>query len=246
MDNNLKIALIGYGSMGKEIERIALEQNIEITDIFDIDAPISDTSKYNFDVAIDFSYPDAVLSNLSAVAKLNKNLVIGTTGWIQHIDKIKEIVENSQIGVIWGSNYSIGMQIFFQTVRQAAKLLNTTTDYDIMLSEMHHKRKIDSPSGTALTIGKIITEEYNSKENILVETSHKRINPNELHITSLRGGEIAGTHTVYIDSSADTIELTHRAKNRTGFAKGAILAAKWIHNKKGFYNFESLFEKFSD
>jgi len=236
-----KIAIIGYGSMGKEIERLAKEQNIIVTDIFDFDNKLSD-KKYDFDVAIDFSFPDSVEENLRIISAIKKNLVIGTTGWYQKKEEFAKLICKEGIGVVYGSNFSIGMQMFYRIVKNASHILNSVNGYDIMIHELHHKRKIDSPSGTANSLAQIIIEELDSKNEILTETSKERILPGQLHVTSTRGGEIAGTHTVYIDSIADTIELTHRAKNRTGFAIGALEAAKWIFGKKGFFQFTDVMD----
>jgi 4-hydroxy-tetrahydrodipicolinate reductase len=236
------IAIVGYGSMGKEIETLAKEQNYNIGAIFDIDSPLSSAGNYNFDIAIDFSLPEAVVSNVEILTSKKKSIIIGTTGWYSKIDKIRQIVEESGIGLVYGSNFSVGMQIFFRIVRKAASLLNNTQDYDIMLHELHHHKKKDSPSGTALSLAKIIQEEFHSKSKLLIDTSHGKIEPDQLHVTSTRGGEITGTHTIYIDSIADTIELTHRAKNRSGFAMGALMAAKWLYGKSGFYDFNEVFE----
>lgn len=235
-----KIALIGYGSMGKEIEAVAIENNIIITDIFDIDKPLQIDAVYNFDVAIDFSMPTAVLDNTRILAYHKKNIVIGTTGWMENKENIFRIAIENNIGLLYGSNFSIGIQIFNKLVAQAASLISEINDYDIMLHELHHKRKKDSPSGTALAIAQIILKNNSRKTKILSDTSYEKIDPANLHVTSTRGGEIAGTHTVYLDSSADTIEITHRAKNRRGFAIGAISAAKWIFNKQGIYNFDDI------
>ncbi|MBI3258084.1 MAG: 4-hydroxy-tetrahydrodipicolinate reductase [Ignavibacteriae bacterium] len=236
-----RIALIGYGSMGKEIERIAHKKGITISNIFDIDNPLSLSSPDNFDVAIDFSTPASIIENVRLVSKLQKDIVIGTTGWNDQFQEVVQHIENNSVGAIYGSNYSIGMQMFFRVVRQASMLINTVDEYDIFLHEIHHKRKIDSPSGTALSLADIILEEIERKQIIVSETLHSKINENELHISSVRGGEITGTHTVYVDSQADTIELTHRAKNRGGFALGALEAAGWIWKKKGVYDFTSVF-----
>lgn len=240
-ENYPRIALIGYGSMGKEIERIAHNKGITITNIFDIDNPLSLTSPDNFDVAIDFSTPASVVENARLVSLLNKNIVIGTTGWNDRFDEVQQHIATNKVGAIYGSNYSIGMQMFFRVVRQAAMLINSVDEYDIFLHEIHHKRKIDSPSGTALSLAQIVLEEVERKQVLNAETLHGRINENDLHVSSVRGGEVTGTHTVYVDSLADTIELTHRAKNRSGFALGAIEAAGWIWNKKGMYDFTSVF-----
>lgn len=237
------IALIGYGSMGKEIERLAGVKGISITNIFDINNPLTLSSPSNFDVAIDFSTPMAIAENVRILSMLKKDVVIGTTGWNNQFDEIKQLVEIKKIGLIYGSNYSVGMQMFFRVIRQAAKLINSIEDYDVFIHEVHHKLKIDSPSGTALSLGNIILEEVVRKQTIVSETMHGKSNYNDLHISSVRGGEVTGTHTVYIDSLADTIELTHRAKNREGFALGALEAARWIWNKKGMFDFTSVFSE---
>jgi 4-hydroxy-tetrahydrodipicolinate reductase len=239
---NLKIAIIGYGSMGKEVEKAALANKFEITNIFDIDNKISSFEKYEFDVAIDFSLPDAVLSNIQTLAKLNKNCVIGTTGWFAKFEEIKNIVNNSEIGCVYGSNFSIGMNYFFKIIEYSSKLLNKIDGYDIMLHEVHHNRKKDSPSGTANTLADIILKEYSKKDSINPDKIEGKILENQLHVSSSRVGEVTGFHTVWIDSLADTIELTHRAKNRSGFALGALEAAKWINNKKGFFDFKDCLE----
>lgn len=237
-----RIALIGNGSMGKEISRIAAERGFTITRIFDESSPLDASSPTDFDVAIDFSTPNAVLSNIQAICALRKNVVIGTTGWLEHLPAIKQLVEKHSIGVVYGSNFSIGMQMFFRIVRQAARLVNSAPEYDIFMQEIHHKRKLDSPSGTALSLGDIVLKEVDWKSSIYTETSHGKISPDDFHISSVRGGEVTGTHSIMIDSSADTIELTHRAKNRSGFASGALVAAEWIWKRQGVYDFTEQFE----
>ncbi len=237
-----RIALVGNGSMGKEISRIAGEQGIHITHVFDEQTPLNPSSPSDFDVVIDFSTPHAVLSTIQSACELRKNVVIGTTGWLEHLPVIKQLVEKHSIGVIYGSNYSIGMQMFFRIVRQAARLVNSSQEYDIFMQEIHHKRKLDSPSGTALSLGDIIVAEVDRKSTLYTDTSHGKISPEVLHISSVRGGEVTGTHSVYVDSVADTIELTHRAKNRSGFASGALVAAEWIWKKQGLFDFADQFE----
>ena len=241
MENtNPKIAIIGYGSMGKEIERIAREQGIEVTDIFELDSKLDAAKNYDFDVAIDFSFPDQVMENLKAVTALKKNLVLGTTGWYERKEEVAKIVEAAGTGFIWGSNFSIGVNMFFKIIEQASKVMNKVNGYDVFVHETHHKRKKDSPSGTALSIADIITKNVDSKNRITADKIDRTIEADELHVSSTRGGEVTGTHSVILDSFADEIELTHRAKNRTGFAMGAVEAAKWIHGKKGFYSVEDM------
>lgn len=248
MENLLpKLALIGYGSMGQEVERVAVEKGYLITDRFEINTPINNNKNYNFDVAIDFSLPDAVLSNIKILSELKKNVVIGATGWLSHFPEVKNLVDKSGIGLVYGSNFSLGVNLFFEIVNTASKLFNSVDGYDLMVHELHHKRKKDSPSGTAKTIAEIIIREFKNKKKILDDSVLSRaIEKDELHVSSTRGGEITGTHTVYIDSIADSIELTHRAKNRTGFALGALEAANWINGRHGIFEFKDIIKnKFS-
>lgn len=226
--------------MGKEIESVAKHQNLIITNIFELSNPLTDSQNYEFDVAIDFSYPDSVLQNVRILSSLNKNIVIGTTGWLHHFEEISSIANENEIGLVYGSNFSIGMQMFFRIVAKASEMVNKADDYDVFMNEIHHLRKKDSPSGTALSLAKILLEQIDRKNKILDTKADGPIERDELHISSIRGGEISGTHTVYIDSLADTIELTHRAKNRTGFASGAVEAAKWINGRKGIYDFNDV------
>ncbi len=237
----LSLALVGYGAMGKELERLAAQAHCRVDAVFDADHPIDVQAA--FDVAIDFSLPGAVLHNVRTLAAMKKNIVLGTTGWSEHATEIRRIVQDAGVGLIYGSNFSVGVQMFFRIVRAAARLANAHEDYDVFMHELHHTRKADSPSGTALTLAHILLDELDRKTDLLGETSHGKIVPGALHVSSTRGGEIPGTHTVYIDSIADTIELTHRARNRSGFALGALRAAHWIHGKTGVYDFSEVFEE---
>jgi 4-hydroxy-tetrahydrodipicolinate reductase len=240
---NLKIAILGYGQMGKEIERQAIQKGFKVTDIFDIDAPIEENKSYDFDVAVDFTQPDSLENNVRVLSSLGKNIVIGTTGWYDNREKIQKMIQSANTGCIWGSNFSIGMHMFIRIIEEASKIANKQDDYDVFMHEIHHKRKKDSPSGSAITLAQVILNNVNRKTQILDETSKGKIKDDALHLSSTRGGEITGTHTVYFDSEADTIELTHRAKNRGGFASGALLAAEWIKDKKGFFEFNELLKE---
>jgi 4-hydroxy-tetrahydrodipicolinate reductase len=235
-----KIAIIGYGSMGKEIEKATITRGFQITNIFEIDNPLNENEKYDFDVAVDFTYPDSVVENVKKLCYLKKNIVLGTTGWQNNSDELKKYVNDSGIGLVYGSNFSIGMQMFSWLTEYASKLVNKIEDYDISLQEIHHKRKKDSPSGSALSLAQIILKEVSRKNKIMSETAHSAIEPEALHVSSARVGEITGTHTIMMDSKADTIELIHRAKNRSGFAEGALLAAEWINGKNGFFDFKDI------
>lgn len=235
-----KIAIMGYGKMGKCIEKMAQIDNFIITDIFDIDNKINENKKYEFDVAIDFSTPDSVVENIKILTKLKKNIVVGTTGWYDQLKEIENECRKNGNGIVWASNFSIGIQIFLDLVKRASAIINNFDNYDIFISEIHHNKKLDSPSGTAKSIADVIIANNKTKTKSTNEVLNRQILPNELHIASLRGGSIYGVHNVYIDSDEDTIKIEHTAKNRNGLAKGALLAAQWIFNKKGFYCFNDI------
>ncbi|MDR0926808.1 MAG: 4-hydroxy-tetrahydrodipicolinate reductase [Ignavibacteria bacterium] len=231
----MKIALIGYGRIGIEIATIAAQKGIQVTDIFDINKPFV-AGNYSFDVAIDFSTADCVRQNVLLATEMKKNIVIGTTGWYAHLPELRSIVGNS-IACVWSSNFSIGMQIYYKVIADMTRRFNETALYDVFVSEQHHRNKIDSPSGTAISIGNIILENSTQKETLQTEQLHRAIQPTELHISATRGGSILGNHTVTFDSEFDSVELTHRVKDRRGFAEGALYAAGWSIGKSGFYEF---------
>lgn len=241
----MNIAIIGYGKMGHEIEKAAEAKGISARTI-DPNAgdsdfkEINEESMRNADVCVDFSHPNAVIGNIEKAAKFKKNIVVGTTGWYGNMDKVKRIVKDSGIGLIWSGNFSIGVNAYFKIIENAAKMMNNLNDYDVFVHEFHHNQKADSPSGTAVMIGKIITANMKRKNKVVTEELKRKIEPNELHISSTRAGSIPGTHIVGFDSAADTIELRHTARSRQGFAAGAVMAAEWINNKKGFYTIEDM------
>ena len=241
--NKIKVALIGYGKMGKEIDALCREsENFEVVsasfkkknDSLDLEGI------KKADIAIDFTSKDVVLKNIEAVAKLGKNLIVGTTGWYEHLPEVKRIVEKYKIGLLYSQNFSVGANIFFKMVAFSSKLFSKFSDYDVYGLEIHHSAKEDSPSGTALKIGRKIIENFPSKKSIITDKLERQIDPSELHFASLRGGRNPGLHEVVFDSNADGITLSHQAYNRVGFAKGALVAAEFIKNKKGIYTFEDI------
>lgn len=229
----MRIALLGYGKMGKLVESIALREGWEVGPKLDIaDNPegigITPSVMAGVDVAIEFSQPDAVLSNIEAAARAGVNIVVGTTGWADQRARVERIVQDSGIGLVYGANFSLGMNLFFEIVAYSARLVGMLPQYDAFLTEAHHRAKKDAPSGTALNLRDIMRPHL--------------ANPN-LNIASIRAGAIPGTHEVGFDSEADTILLEHRARSRQGFAEGAVLAARWICGKKGFYDFRQIFRE---
>ena len=238
----MKIAIVGYGKMGKIIEIIAKERDHEIVTIDPIQKAnfkeINSDSLNGVDVVIDFTAPDVALANAKACATLGKNIVMGTTGWYDKKEEMKKIV--NEVGFIWSGNFSIGVNIFFKIVGEASKVINSVPEYDISVFEAHHNMKKDSPSGTAKMIADKIIKNIKRKEIIVTDKFDRAPEKNELHVASMRCGKIPGTHTVTFDSEADTIELVHRARNREGFALGAVLAAEFVNGKKGFFDINDL------
>jgi len=243
------IALIGYGNMGKELEQTAKAKGITINAIVDVNLT-GHTSTLNaavlehVNVCIDFTTPDAVLENIRICAALKKNLVIGTTGWLHHTEEVKAIVHENNIGLIHASNFSIGVHLFLLLVREAGALISAFEQYDVAIMETHHNQKKDSPSGTALSLAHALLESVPWKQKIVIERPERQVQKDELQIASLRVGSVPGTHAVLFDSNADTIELRHTARNRRGFAEGALLAAQWIQNKKGFFSLEDMLDDY--
>ena len=242
----MNIAIIGYGKMGHEIEKVAIAKGINIKSVIDPNdknsayQEINEKSMHDVDVCIDFTNPSAVLGNVEKISSYGKNIVVGTTGWYGEIKDVEDIVKKGDIGLVYAQNFSIGVNVFLKIIENAAKIIDKIDEYDAYGYEMHHNKKIDSPSGTAKTIGEILIKNIKRKNKIIFEKIDRRIEPNELHFASVRAGSIPGTHVIGFDSSADTIELKHTARNREGFASGAIMAAQWVHNKKGFYNINDM------
>jgi 4-hydroxy-tetrahydrodipicolinate reductase len=235
--NKPVIAIVGYGRMGHEIEKIAKSQGYQISDIFDTDNKLEKGSNYDFDVAIEFTEPDQAVDNIKLLSDLGKNVVVGTTGWLDKSEEVRDYVKDAGNGLVWASNFSVGVQIFFRVIESFGRIINHEDGYDLLTHEMHHKNKKDSPGGTAISIAQKLIDRVDRKDKLVIDALQRKIEPNELHASSTRGGDISGTHTVIADSVVDSIELTHRAKNREGFASGSLVAADWIHGKTGFYEF---------
>lgn len=242
---NTRIALIGYGKMGKMIAGLAAEKGCEIVSRIDPSVPdcyseINSRSLADAEVCIDFSHPSIVTDNIRKVLALKKALVVGTTGWNSAYDEIQELVLASGIGFVHGANFSIGMSLFSRIVADAVKYIDHFDLYDVYGMELHHNQKADSPSGTAIELAKLIIANSSKKTEALFDTCKRRIEPHELHFASVRSGNIPGTHTIGFDCEADTIELTHRVRSRSGFAYGALQAAIWAKDNPGFHSFSDM------
>lgn len=243
----MKIALLGYGKMGKAIEKIAESKGHEIVYRVDLNNAFDflPLSLHNVDVAIDFSMPTAAVDNILKCFEAKVPIVVGTTGWYDQFEIIKQkCIEEGQ-SMVYSSNFSIGVNIFYKINKVLAEIMKSQ-DYDVMINELHHTAKKDHPSGTALTLAKQIMDEIDKKEKIkdrLIfdnETPSQSAKPNELLIESHREGEVMGDHTVRYENIIDIIEIKHSAKSRYGFAKGAIMAAEWIVGKKGIYTLDDI------
>ena len=234
----MKIALLGYGKMGKEIEKIALSKNHTISFIADLaNKDYSFTELKNADVAIEFSQPDAVLSNIDKCFQANLPVVVGTTGWYNEFEKIQERCLSQNQTLFYATNFSVGVNIFFEVNKQLAKLMNPHAEYEVDMEEIHHIHKLDSPSGTGITLANGIIENLDRKT---AWTENEHATADEVKINAKRMGEVPGTHTVNYSSSIDKITITHEAKNRIGFASGAVLASEWLVGKKGVFTMKHL------
>jgi 4-hydroxy-tetrahydrodipicolinate reductase len=235
----MKIALLGYGKMGKEIEKIALERNHEISLIVDINNPQDLTTEnlIKADAAIDFSVPSTACINITACFDANIPVVSGTTGWLDNFDSIIDTCRKSGKTFFYASNYSIGVNIFFEINKKLAQLMNKFTEYDVNVQEVHHIHKIDAPSGTALSIAQDIMKNLERKKSWQL---NKADNVSVLQIDAIREGEVPGIHIVTYNSPVDYLEIKHSAKSRKGFALGAVLAAEFIRNKTGYYTMSDL------
>ena len=244
----MNVGIIGYGRMGHEIEKVAKGKGITIRtiDLNDDNVnfkEINEESMKDVDVCIDFTHPDSVVENIEKISKFGKNIVVGTTGWYDKLEDVKKIIEQTGTGLIWSGNFSVGVNIYFKIIENAAKIMDKFDDYDAFVHEFHHNKKADSPSGTAVMIGEILTGNIERKKRVVTEELKRKIAADELHISSTRGGSIPGTHIVGFDSATDTIELKHTARNRQGFALGAIMATQWIQGKKGFYDINDMMKE---
>ena len=239
----MNIILLGYGRMGRDIEQVAVERGHTIVARYWIEDPLPNSNALPAVVktaacAIDFSSPDATEHHLRTLGPLHIPLVVGTTGWNTQLPALLDFMKQCGGTLIYASNFSIGAQVLFHTAAEAARILNRFPDYDVTVHEVHHKLKKDAPSGTALTLASRILEAMKRKTQVLTSLGNRQIAPHELLVTSGRVGSVAGIHTATFDSAADTLEITHTARSRRGFAEGAVSAAEWIQGRTGIFTME--------
>ncbi|MGI8544847.1 MAG: 4-hydroxy-tetrahydrodipicolinate reductase [Aridibacter sp.] len=228
----MKIALIGYGAMGKLIETLAENKEYEIIEIIDeadVNLSVKELAEKlkSADVAIDFSIAEAVRKNVEACCLADISLVEGATGWNSELEEIKQFVNENNGSFVFGANFSIGVNLFYRVVDYASELFAKFEDYEVFIEEQHHSRKVDAPSGTALKLKSIVAEHIEK----------------DFSVAATRAGNIPGTHRVGFDGNADQILLEHFARSREGFASGAILAAEWVVGKKGFWEFTEVMDE---
>lgn len=228
----MKLALFGYGAMGQLVEKLAREQGHQVAvtlDIDDANRGVGDLANAlrGCDVAIDFSVAETVPKNAEACARAGVPLVVGTTGWQSQLEDVRRIVTEHDGALIYGANFSVGVQVFYRIAAHAAELFRDLESYDAFIEEAHHKRKRDAPSGTAVQLRNLIAAAFGR----------------EVPVASTRAGYIPGTHRLGFDSSADQITLTHTARSREGFAAGALVGAGWIVGRKGVYEFSDVFDE---
>ncbi|WP_316804917.1 4-hydroxy-tetrahydrodipicolinate reductase [Pedobacter nototheniae] len=242
----MKIALLGYGKMGQIIEKFALERGHEVVLKISSKDTLTRQDLKTADVAIDFSTPDAVMQNIDTCFDADVPVVVGTTGWYGKLQEVKNECDLGNNTLLYGSNFSIGVNLFFKLNKTLAKLMNNYPAYEVQVEEIHHTQKLDSPSGTAITIAEGIVESLERKTEWLNEVVGTDVEvfptADQLLIESHRIENIPGTHTVIYSSEVDDIEIKHTAHNRAGFALGAVVAAEWLQNKKGFFNITDIFE----
>ncbi|QBN18394.1 4-hydroxy-tetrahydrodipicolinate reductase [Flavobacterium nackdongense] len=231
----MKIALLGYGKMGKTIERIALERGHEIVlkkDEFNTYEGLS-----NADVAIDFSIPAVAVENISNCFYNHVPVISGTTGWLDRYNEMLALCTEKNGAFISSSNFSLGVNLFFELNEYLAKMMSKFDSYKVEMEEIHHTQKLDAPSGTAISLAKGVIENSNYTNWTLDEAKE-----NQVHIEAVRTGDVPGTHTVSYHSGIDSIEIKHTAHNRDGFALGAVIAAEWIVGKQGVFTMKDVLE----
>lgn len=234
----MKIALIGYGKMGHEIEKVANERNHEIVLIVDKDSSqmLTTEALSRAEVAIEFSTPEAAFANVTACINAHTPVVCGTTGWLNKLDEVKKLLTEKDGSLFYASNYSLGVNIFFKLNDILSQVLSGNSGYTPSIQEIHHTQKLDAPSGTAITLAEIVAKNLNLEGWSLLPA----IEENKIPIEALREGAVPGTHTITYQSEQDELILTHRAKSRRGFALGAVIAAEYTAVNKGFLTMDNL------
>lgn len=245
----MKLALVGMGQMGRAVDAVAAQRGHDVVATFDSAQPLPETSPEALrgaEVAIDFSRPDVALDHIERYCTWHQPAVVGTTGWYDALDAVAGWVEAHEATLLYAANFSMGVALLRQAVAGVLPLLDQLPDYDVYLHEMHHRRKVDSPSGTAHMLAELVVRGLQRKSHVEAEAQHQRIDPAALHVSSTRAGDVFGEHTVGIDSAFDHLTLTHRAKDRQGFAFGAVRAAEWLPGHQGLFTLDDVLADWLD
>jgi 4-hydroxy-tetrahydrodipicolinate reductase len=238
----MRIALLGYGKMGKELEQVALERNHSIVLRVDIDTiqSLKEADLKTADVALEFSTPASAFDNLMRCINAGVPVVCGTTGWSGRMEEIKSACETKKGAVFYAPNFSIGVNIFFEINRRLAELMKNRSNYEPEIEEVHHIHKKDKPSGTAIALAETIIASKGKKTHWKLRDNKNESAEKEIMITSVRENEIPGIHTVTYTSPEDEIRIIHSAKGRRAFAMGAVMAAEWLQGRKGFFGMKDM------
>lgn len=247
----MHIAIVGFGKMGRQLHEAAITSGHEVVSIIDPYATDSRVTHRTLtrqafsgaDVVIEFSVADGIEERMKMYCDTSTPAVIATTGWYDKLDALTSLHSRPECAIIWSGNFSIGVQLYFAIVRKAASLMNRFPEYDSLVQEWFHAAKADSPSGTAVMLGNILTQQLEGKDSLVTARLDRKREQNEIHVSSVRGGYTPGVHTVIFDSPVDTIELSHTARSREGFVSGALKAATWITAQKhGFFSIDDMLD----
>ena len=238
----MKIALIGYGKMGKAIEKLALAKGHQITAIVDSQNSIENTNFDDVDVAIEFTRPELAVKHMNFCLEIGLPIIVGTTAWQNELKIITENVSKYNGALVYANNFSIGVNLFFEMNKKLAKIMEAHPAYKLEMTEIHHTQKLDKPSGTAVTLAEEIIEQNTNYKHWRLAESNELENEKEFFIHALREENVPGTHLVNYSSPIDSIQIQHIAHTRDGFALGAILAAEWIKNKKGIFTMKDVLQ----
>lgn len=253
----MRIALVGYGRMGREVEAAARDQDVEVVaridpggapgtrpwpgdDAADAGVERNREALGGADVVVEFTEPDAVVPNVIRVVSTGTPVVVGTTGWTHRLPEIRERVDAAGTGLIWAPNFALDVQVFLRAVRALARLAEALPDHDVAVHETHHRHKLDHPSGTARHMAGILVDELSRKTGWAAGLPSGEPDPTSLRVTSARVGQVPGTHVVRVDGPDGGIELRHEARSRRGFARGALAAARWIRGREGVFHIDDL------
>jgi len=236
----MNIALIGYGKMGKAIEEIAVSRGHKVVVKFNSQNPLESSQLRTTDVAIEFSHPNLVVKHIKLCADGQIPIVVGTTAWEEHLQEITNHIGKREASLIYSSNFSIGVNVFFEMNKHLARLMNDHSEYKAAITEIHHTQKIDAPSGTAVSLAKDLISNHSAYSSWKLKEEARNFEKNDLPISAIREENIPGTHIINYTSDIDTLSIIHQAHNRKGFALGAIVAAEYIHNKQGIFTMSDI------